>query len=361
MIITNELAESMDKQTLSELATMYSTAFAAALGHKSIVSINPHELIYDAEEAEKFFLAPPENKNTQAPGIIELIEYKDTQQNIAKKRGFIKDGVAFIPLAELPSNDLQMMHEIALIGEIAHCSKLKKNIHPNKNPRKFKEANISSSKYELQAYASLNSFGSELGHLVGSKIYGSRINISLGEALDYASVLFEKSADIAYLCSMLNISHNLPFIKRNVLGREISSMLHRLLTYETLLFNGETAAKDRIIKVYGYSNESAENHLNDIIKDYITTNHYEGLKIFCEAHKSSGMDLSKTYKKLGNVLSHPRVSNFSSALKKMGSRFADEFNYDEELENNTHLRAEMLEKDLEKILLSDMPKSAITR
>ena len=344
MIITNELAESMDKQTLSELATMYATEFASALGHKGIVRIGQNEMIYDIEEAEKFFLAKDERDVYRLSSDKSTRIYKFIQRQIAARNGFVLDNVAFIPINGLSADDADLINRVNFYAKFNHNIQINRKLpHSKTEPTGENKGN------EQNKYSSLPSFGPELGHMVGNKLYGNRISDAVGEALDLASQFFEMSANTSYLCSAADAAHNLPFIKQLTIEKRMRDEQKCIGLYETLLFKGERAAKNSIIRKCRMDEQSAEYMLNHIINDFVQTKHYEGRKLFFEVYLSAGKDLSKAYKTLGATLSNPKVTNFRSALRAIGCDFAEAFGYDDEFETNLSLRAGMLEKRLEDI------------
>ncbi|MBM3200184.1 hypothetical protein FJZ53_04555 [Candidatus Woesearchaeota archaeon] len=262
MIITKEFAEKLDKETLAELATKYCNELAEKLGGDKKIKIHPGEVICKKEEAEQIF--------------TDL--YMRT--SVQKERAFIHDNTAYTPLI-----DPSLEEQVFIFRLTGHDSR---------------------------KYACLRGFGAEMGHFIARKVYG-KYDIGLGEAFDYVSHLYEISTDVKTVCRSEGISDR-EGLENVLIYESMVNARTRLDAYETLLFDGEDSAIKKLSKI---CQSEAKNMLAALELDYMTTMHFEGLKLAIAVYDNENEDIDRTYKKIGGLLSNPKVNNVLDALRRL--------------------------------------------
>lgn len=260
MIITKEFAEKLNKETLAGLATKYCNELAEKLGSDKKIIINPNEIIYRREEAEQVFTDPYLRMKAQ------------------EKQPFTHKNITYTPLSRVSLREKVLIYRV--IG------------------------------HDDRKYATLRGFGAEMGHLTGKKIYGNKNDSGLEEAIDCLSQLHEISTDVKTLCDSENVNFN-PEIEKVLLCETLVGARERLDTYEKLLFEGENSAIEQLSKV---CQSEAKNMLEEIKQEYTTTMHFEGIKLLMSLYDNQNLDLNKTYKKAGEILSNPKVNTTLDAL-----------------------------------------------
>jgi len=304
MIITRQQAGNMNKQTLADLASDYATEFAHLLGHEGDVRIGPEELVYEREEALNLFLKKFQTQTYSKPikNFLRAME-DNTKYKIVHGAAFVQDGVAFIPLLDLSEDE----------------RKLVKRLQPKKQEISSLYSKALTTFFGRNAgYVSFYGFGSEIAHLTGNKIYPGRVHNGLGEALDLASQIVEFSKDVTFLYERTNQRDNPKEIIKEKLEQDISEGRKEIVLYETLLFEGEKATKQKMIELGMFKARDVNLALRLLKKQYIMTSHYDGRKLFLEIFDSVNGDLNQTYKKLGNILSNPNVTDMGNALGELG-------------------------------------------
>lgn len=306
MIISRQFAKEVNKAKLAELATGYADEFADKLGAKTRIEIKPEEIIYDPVEAEAFFLKKfkPNRKNSNWAKKFAKARYNDRKMDIREKEPFVDDGVAYTPISELSKNDVDLVSRVFREEEkpeslTAHLwEKLSKN---------------------KSDYVSLNGFGAEIGHLVGKKLYGGRIQGGIGETFDFLSTLYELSLDIRILCGSEENQADTSLLEAELVDELIDA--GRLVTelYETLLFKGEASAEKKLIEIGSCKDRREAKERLALFKiNYITTTHFDGFKLFLEIYDRENCDLGKTYTKLGEILSVQGVMTVEDTLRELG-------------------------------------------
>lgn len=263
MIITKQEAKELNKDKLADMATKYVNELAEKLGSDKKIIINPNEIIYRREEAEHVF--------TDSYLMMKVQE----------KQPFVCNNIAYTPLSHV-----SLMEKVLIFRVIGH---------------------------DNRKYATLRGFGAEMGHVTGKKLYGNKNDAGLGEALDCLSQLHEISTDVKTLCNSESISHNNEL--ENVLVCEtLVEAREKLEIYEKLLFEGEYSAIEQLSKI---CRSEAKNMLEEIKHDYITTMHFEGLKLLISLYDNRNLDINQTYKKAGEILSNPKVNTTLDALTRL--------------------------------------------
>ncbi len=262
MIITKEFAEKLDKETLVGLATKYCNGLAEKFGSDKKIKISPEEVICKKDEAENVF--------------TDIY----TRAMVQRGRAFVHNNIAYMPLVSLS------LEEQVLIFRVAG--------------------------YDSKKYAYLQGFGAEMGHITARKLYGKN-DIGLGEALDYVSQLHETSTDVKTVCGSEGISNNEGLEKLLVCERLVSAR-EKLDAYETLLFKGEDSTIKKLSKI---CQSEAKNMLAILKWDYTTTAHFEGIKLIISVYDNEDMNIDRTYRKMGELLSNPKVNNALDALRRL--------------------------------------------
>ncbi len=295
MIVTREFANNLDKATLAKLASEYATAFAAALGHKELIGIRPFEIIFEQKEANRFFF-PKHTYMGSSPSEKKIIKNvnKQIKRLIKENSGFVANGTAYIPLSN-PTNS-----EIELINKL----------HPENRSTLPKLIRDLITYYQ---YASIGSFGPEIAHLVGHELYPDKA-AGFRELLDICSQIFEKSWDIK---NLQNSKTNLEKIVKEFFTDVTTESKKEVKVYETLLFEGGDAAKEKLIEL-GIPRVRAGLALYRAKKDYIMTSHFDGAKLFVEIYDYAKGDLNKLYKKTGELLRNSRITKVEDALVELG-------------------------------------------
>jgi hypothetical protein len=306
MIITRQFAKSMDKRTLAELASDYATGYAHLLGYDGEVRIGPDEIIFNKKEAKAHFLKKFEPRSyPKSESIRELarFRYQYVLDDINNESAFVQDGVAFIPLAGLSTDEMEIVEQL----------------RPDKS---YEQSLFSFILDDLRGkrkeYASLNGFGGEIGHLVGAKIFSSAVSDNLDEALDVSSQLFEFSKNVEFLSREWPEAINPLAFTDESLKEKVSCFRRKVEFFETLLFEGESATMWKMVALKYCSSEYAEPSLRFLRREYMLTKHYDGIKLFVEVVDSVGGDLAKAYLRLGGILADPDVKDMASALGELG-------------------------------------------
>lgn len=326
MIITKEFAEKLDKKTLAELATKYCNEVAEKLGNDKRIEITPQELIYDLKEAETYFcqnFIKPKRSDSE----FDHICYKRTKKNI-KKSALCMDGIAYTPLVRLSKEERDLV--LRILGN--------KPKNPLRRPIDYL--------FRGEPYLSLRGFGSEMGHLVGDKLYGQKAySGGLGELLDYLSILYEISFNIRTICKSADKNClDQGQLEKELIDKNITQIRRDIEIYEALLFEGETSAKQKLIKQIAHIIETfpfkreisakqkklinqaalgitkliAGKLLNFFKEQYIYAPHFDGAKLFIEIFDRDNCDLDRTYKKVGCLLSNPDVLKAADVLRELG-------------------------------------------
>jgi hypothetical protein len=294
MIVTRKFARSMDRDVLAELASDYATEFSHLLGYEGEVEIGPNQVISDKEEAKAQFLKKfePEGHLLFMRGLAKL-HYESVLGQINDGSPFVQDGVAFIPVSELSDENGLLARTLEDIFS------------------------------RRRGYVSLNGFGAEVAHLTGMKIYNNKASSRLDEALDLGSQLFEHKKDIEFLRSQepgleYPYAQVLQAHSEGFLQECISERRKQIEIFETLLFEGDSAAMRKSVALGYCAQEDANWRIEEFKHDYLTTTHYDGVKLFVEVFDSVAGELDKAYLRLGSIMSNPKVRGMESALKELG-------------------------------------------
>ena len=262
MIITKEFAEKLDKETLAELATKYCNELAEKLGSDKKIKISPEEIICKKDKAEQVFT----DDYTKA-----LV-----QQGLA----FVHNNIAYTPLVS-PS-----LEEQVFIFEVAG--------------------------HDSKKYSHLQGFGAEMGHFTAKKLY-RKFDFGLGEALDYVSQLHETSTDFKTICESEGISGK-DGLEELLICKKLADAKEKLDAYESLLFKGEDDAIKKLSKI---CQSEAKNMLAVLKWDYLTTAHFEGIKLAVLVYDNEDTNIGKAYEKMGELMSNPKVNNVLDALRRL--------------------------------------------
>ena len=304
MIITKQLARDMNKTTLATLASDYATEFAHLLGHVGDVRIEPEELVYEKKEALNLFLKKFQPKSFSRPMKKSAkVRYNYEKEQINQKIARVQDGIAFIPLSDLSRREIELVEKIKPNQPKKHdlCSKLVGLL------------------FGINAdYASLNGFGSEIAHLTGHRIYPTGAPNGLGEALDIFSTILELRKNVKFLYGQKDKEDDSEAIIAEELKRDIAENRKEVVLYEALLFQGDEAAKQKIVELGLFKSRDLDFVLHLLKREYLMSNHYDGSKLFVEIIDSVNGDLNQAYRKLGRILTNPLVTDMDCALTEIG-------------------------------------------
>jgi hypothetical protein len=311
MIITLEEAANMTKSHFVDIASEYATNFARHLGSDMPIRINEDEIVYDLEEAKRVFLKKYEHigLSNEVTKIFRKL-YNLKLQELKEGLPFFEKGVTFIPIKKLADEEEELVRLVE---------------NPNKklNVLKLYLKRISGS---YSKYRSLFGLGAELAHLTGEKLYSDRIR-NLGEALDISSTILEIKTDVRFLIENSNPQADLEKITEIAVQDQIDTRREELSLYETMILHDENQAREKIKstllkKGRKFNNWDLDFILRRLKADYISTGHYEGMKLFLEILDSTGGNLDQTNKRLGQIMANPQVKDMPSALRQLG--YSDE-------------------------------------
>jgi hypothetical protein len=304
MIITSESRKEINKKTMADLASNYATEFAHLLGYERDIRITQEKVISEKGEAREIFLKKFQPKTYSKPlKRIARIRYQDLKTKINNGLAFFQDGVAYIPITALTEE------ERGLVSCLRPDEATKIGF--------FDRMLLNKS----EAYCSLNGFGSEIGHIVGDRIYQGRVHNGLGESLDIASQLLELSKNVQLLTQTTIKVGDLNETLTKHLEDYISKRREEIEIYETLLFEGDTIAKQKALQTGLCSPRNADFVVALLKKQYVMSTHYDGTILFIGVFDSMGRDLGKTYRRLGEILANPAVTNMETALCELGYSF----------------------------------------
>lgn len=330
MIVSRRFAKELNKDRLAELAIKYANEFAEKLESDKKIKISPQELIYNQKEAEAFFLPREFRLNSYPKEMRVLVELKYgwIRRNIKEKSAFIFNDVAYIPLSKVSEDKRILISKI--IG------------------KKYKLKNLIYSllyNFEMTSpYLSLNGFGAEIGHLVGSKLYGQKAEGGIGEALDLLSSLYEISFDTKTLCESIDENYNnLNQFEKELINEEIAYGRRIVKIFDALLFEGETSAKQKLIEE-GVEKDRIKKQIQVFKNSYVRNNHFDGYKLFFEVYESENCNLDNTYKKLGHLLSNSRINTIEDVLIEIGV-------HDDRLKEYKGLFKETIKERIERLSL----------
>jgi hypothetical protein len=301
MIIASESRKGMNKKTLADLASDYATEFAHLLGHNGDITVGEKEVIFDKTEAREVFLKKFEPKTySKSLKRIARIRYQDLKTKINNGLAFVQDGVAYIPITDLTEE------ERGLVSCLRPDEATKIGF--------FRRMILN----ESEAYCSLNGFGSEIGHLVGNRIYQGRVHNGLGESLDIASQLLELSKNVQLLTRTATKVDEPNSILSRYIEDYVSKRREEIELYEDLLFDGKDAAKQKALEIGLCKPNNVDFAVALLRKQYAMSTHYDGTLLFLGIFDSVGRDLRRTYTRLGEILANPSVMNIETALKELG-------------------------------------------
>jgi len=188
-------------------------------------------------------------------------------------------------------------------------------------------------------YVSLRGFGAEIAHLTDEKIYRDKSHFGLCEALDFASQILELSKDIKFLYG-LGKKQAVPetTIIENMVLKYIEFKIKQNDIYEDMLFEGDSFAKLKIMQYFEMDEKNASSLLKEFKRDYVETTHYDGMKLFLEILYSIRLDLPEAYKKLGNVLNNPLITDMETALEELGCTYKELSKYKGTFEESEDMR-----------------------
>lgn len=307
MIISRQFVDDINKDKLAELATQYGNEFVNKLGNQTRVKILPQQLIYDPLEAKRFFLSKlePDEKDPKIVRRFSKVLYKEVKEDINRGKGLVRDQVAYIPIKELTEEERRLVSRIAS----------EKNVIKN-SIRYFFDWLLR----KKLPFVSLGGFGAELGHLIGWQLYGQKVSNGFDETIDIFSQLFESSYDIRTICESFSKNPaQFDHLEKEQINRITSGFRDNLILYETFLFEGKAATEQKLIEI-GVCEDKSEVKLGLYVvkRRYVTTRHFEGIKLFFEIYNGENCNLDDAYKKLNYILCNPKVRTIVDALRELG-------------------------------------------
>ena len=313
MIITKQAAKELNKDKLADMATKYANELVQKLGNNTKVEILPQEIIYDRLEAHQFFIKKYAHESPQK--LINVLGF------IQDASPFVEEGVAYTPLSSLSRNDHYAFSK--LMADYTEGEEIKNKC------------------------MSISGFGAETAHLVGHKLYGQKtIKCGLGETMDIVSQIYEDSINLKTIDGLADKKHdNLGQLEKDMLNTKIEIIRKEISVYEELLFKGEDSAEKLVKKIRPeLDHDMAKKMLEKYKVQYVSTSHFDGLKIFLEIYDKEHGNMEKTYKTLGQLLADPKVNNIKDVLEKLGYSGKQLKKYKEVFPTNVYKRIERLAK-----------------
>ncbi|MDP2906439.1 MAG: hypothetical protein Q8O03_00715 [Nanoarchaeota archaeon] len=313
MIITKQAAKELNKDKLADMATKYANELVQKLGNNTKVEILPQDIIYDRLEAHQFFTKKYAHESPQK--LINVLGF------IQDASPFVEEGVAYTPLSSLSRNDYHAISKLA--ADNTQADQIKNQC------------------------MSIKGFGAETAHLVGHKLYGPKtIKCGLGETMDIVSQIYEDSINLKTIDRLADKKHdNLSQLEKEILSTKIEIIRKEITVYEEILFKGEDSAEKLVKKIRPeLDDKMAKKMLEKYKVQYVSTSHFDGLKIFLEIYDKEHGNMEKTYKTLGQLLADPKINNIKDVLEKLGYSGKKLKKYKEVFQTNTYKRIERLAK-----------------
>lgn len=288
MILERTVAESLNEEKMTEMATQYANGFVRALEADKKLVVQPGQVLWTPRQARSFLAK-------QKSSFLK----DHSRKRLAENGPFIHEQTIYTPLVEMGKEVNTNSKRIidAVLGEKTRWRKC-----------------LEALRMARSDYVCLNGFGAEMGHLVGDQLYQDK-DVGLHELMDVSSQLYESLKDTRYVCS--------------VAGKECTSELDDKTSVELLArFSLDVKLYDAFIRDVDLekflklmSEYRIKNKLKDIFfkltEEYIRSGHYEGLTMFFKISEVLSAD-SNIFPFVHSIMSNPEVKTTFDALRLMG-------------------------------------------